>query len=527
MQLDSKKTKQIKPEMIIMIILHLLFVFGLQTQALIGGDGIFTYTLANNPYAFEYIDPAYKYIPENNGWIDAGILRENYVVESYDRFNYSAVYFHQRLDNHPLLYYSLVHTVCSLFSGTYSKMVTMGINLIFLLGIDILFVKLFKKIYGTEKYAVVPFVCLFLSLIMQKLYLLPRMYLMLAFFCVWYLYIHWMLLANERWKKCWLIQMIFCIFLGTQTHYYFYVFAGIVTMLTLFYFMSRRYRYKIFNYMYSGVIGIAGSWILFPWIIWHIFYNQMNKHTDVRPWSFEKLSDYVEFLNTVLFNGRGIVAVLILFVLFLTLVLNNKRKLDQNQQIAKEHQVFKWIIGISGGLFSLIIYTLDESIWYYSTPFYLVFIMFFSMVLIDLFRKVLKHKKFETTAVVLSAACLLIIFSVSATVSFVKEQIDDNVIRENFSSVASEYKQYDCIFVEQRKDNLLQGYFFEFGDYDEFKKIAYEEFEQNGLRSEDLSGRSTEDGLVIYAPVECSMDEEAFVFLAGNGKYSVYIKVEK
>ena len=164
----------------IIVLLHLIFVLllqVLQANAGIGGDGIFTYTLANNPYAFEYIDPEYKYLPNSDeGWISARVLRDSYIVGDYSQFNYSGAYFHQRIDNHPLAYYFLVHTVCSVFKETYSPYFTMIINLFFAGLADLVFIKLFKKIYGKTLYVIVPFVFLFFMVIMQQLYTLARMY---------------------------------------------------------------------------------------------------------------------------------------------------------------------------------------------------------------------------------------------------------------------------------------------------------------------------------------------------------------
>ena len=520
----QKHLKHIHLELLLMLfvlLFHLIFAFILQSHANIGGDGIFTYTLANNPYSFEYIDPVYDDLPQSNGWINASILKENYIVENYDRFNYSSVYWHQRIDNHPLLYYSLVHTVCSFFPGTYSRWFTMSINLFFLCCIDILFLKLFKKIYGHVSYCAVPFVFLFLQLVMQQLYTLPRMYLMLAFFCFWYLYIHWELITNNHWKKSSLIQMICCIFLGSQTHYYFYVYAGSLTILTLAYLVHKHYNYKLCNYIYSGILGIAASWILFPWIIWHIFFNQMQKHIAINSWSVTKLKNYVSFLNEQLFNGRGMIAVGGIIVLLLIM-----RFSKSENTTATDHRIFQKLAFGSGILFSLIIYTLDESVWYYSTPLYLTFIMWFSMVLIDAFRKIIIHKKTDMITISLSVITAVIILSLSSTINFAKDHIAEDRKSTEFSSIASSYKQYDCIFIEERQDNLLQGYFFEFGDYDEFKKISVADFYQNGINEDVLAGRSTENDFIVYAPVECILSESEYQFLESNGDYNIYQKTE-
>lgn len=133
--------------LLLIVIAHLIFIIFLQLHTTIGGDGIFTYTLANNPYSFEYIDSTLSKLPQNNGWINASVLRESYIVQAYSRFNYSSVYFHQRIDNHPLLYYSLVHTVSSFFPGTYSPTYTMIVNFIFITLCDILIISLFYKMY--------------------------------------------------------------------------------------------------------------------------------------------------------------------------------------------------------------------------------------------------------------------------------------------------------------------------------------------------------------------------------------------
>lgn len=511
---------------LILLILHLVFAFFLQSHAKIGGDGIFTYTLANNPYSFAYIDPAYKKLPENNGWISAHVLRESYIVEEYDRFNYSSVYFHQRIDNHPLLYYSLVHTICSLFPGTYSRLFTMIINLIFLCAIDVLIIKLFSKIYDKAIYAAVPFTCLFFLLVMQQLYILPRMYLILAFFCLWYLYLHWNFLTNARWQKSDLMQMILCIFLGSQTHYYFYVYAGSLTILTLAYLAGKRQRYKLFNYVYSGMIGIAASWILFPWIVWHIFFNQMQKHTSVAPWSMAKLQEYISFLNERLFNGRGFLAIAVLLVLYIIMIFRQKSS-GEHAVSCEGLRLFERMTLASSLMFSLIIFTLDESVWYYSTPLYLIFILWFSMKLIHLFREIITHRNADIITISVSVACLLLIFSVSATTDFIREHVEQDKQNTAFSQVASTHKQYDCIFIEERQDNLLQGYFLEFGDYDEFKKIPIDTFHQYGIQDTDLDGRTSDSGLIIYAPVTCTFDESVYQLLESNGDYNVYEMIKE
>ena len=154
--------------------------------------------------------------------------------------------------------------------------------------------------------------------VMQFLYTWARMYMMLFVFCLWYLYIHWHLIKQKGfWKKTCLAQMILCIFFGTLTHYYFYVYAASLTFLMIVFLVCEQRRHELFSYIYAGIIGIASSWIFFPWVIWHVFFNQQNKHADIIPWSLKKLESYFTFCNEKLFNGRIWMAAIVLAVLSL------------------------------------------------------------------------------------------------------------------------------------------------------------------------------------------------------------------
>lgn len=507
--------------MTLLVLLHLIFILFLQIHVRNGGDGIFTYTLANNPYAYVFIDPEYKYLPESNGWINAHILRESYVVEDYDQFNYSAVYFHQRLDTHPLAYYFLVHTICSIFHGTYSSLWSMIINFIFVGAVDVLMIKFFKKMYGRKYYAVVAFVSLFFLLVMQQLYILARMYIMLGFCCLWYLYIHYELVMNigGGWKRSQLVQLIACIILGSQTHYYFYVYAVPLTMFVMAYLFYKREIYKLLNYVYSGFIGIAVSWIIFPWVIWHIFFNQMQKHTIIYPWTVEKIKGYIEFLNQNLFNGRGCIAIVVIIALMIFSAIGIKNKKEENKQSS-----FLIMTFVNTVIFSLIIYTLDESVWYYSTPLYLSFVLLFSVEIVNLVTRSIKYRDKEWLIILLSVVCVTVILSLSSTLTFVSGYLEESEVDAAYRKTASEYKGYDCIFVEKEQNNLFSDNFLVLGDYDEFKKISVEEFNQNGIQEKDLLGRQSNNGLVIYIPVECEVPEEQkYLFLSSNGNYKVYM----
>lgn len=515
--------------LLILIVVQLVLVFLMQMRTVADSDAIFSYTLANNPYAYVFIDGMYNEFPQNNGWLSAHILRENYVVEEYDRFNYVGVYHHQRYDVHPPLYYFLVHTISSLFVGQYSIFYTLAINFVVLLISDILLVRLFQELYGKKGYALVPLVLLSSLDVMLFLFTWARMYMLLFMFCFWYLLIHWKLIKNRKcWKKSYLVQMVLCIFLGTMTHYYFYVYAACLTLFAMFFFIYEKRKYAVLNYIYAGIVGIMASWIIFPWVVEHIFGNAQGKHADIMPWSLEKVRNYVGFCNEKLFNGRMWIAILILVLLF---VWGKKSSGNVGEEISlSDKRIFKRMVFGSGIFYSLIIYTLDGGTQYYSTPFYLTFVIWFSMVLIDLTDKNKFFLKKDNSIIAMSVICVLAITSVSVgqrcianAVEVVDAAMHHTSLKSLFHRVSEDYRQYDCIFIEQYQNGLLQNMWFEFGEYDEFKKITVADFNQCGIDKSTLKGRNTEEsGILVYAPVSCVLDEEHYQLIAEGSAYHIY-----
>lgn len=62
----------------------------------------------------------------------ASIPYDNYVtVAENERFQYKNVWENQRKDNHPPLFYAILHTICSFFPGTFSIWYAGVINIVF------------------------------------------------------------------------------------------------------------------------------------------------------------------------------------------------------------------------------------------------------------------------------------------------------------------------------------------------------------------------------------------------------------
>lgn len=512
----------------VIVLLQMTLVFFAQITTVVGMDGIFSYTLSNNPYNYLFIDGIYHEFPQNNGWLDAHILKENYVVEEYDRFNYSAVYHHQRYDVHPPLYYFMVHTVSSLFPGRYSNLFSLGINLFALLILDIILIRMYGLLYGSSGYTVVPIAFLMLMESMFFLFTWARMYMLLFMFCAWYLYIHAKMLLLD-WKKSDFVQMIVCIFLGTLTHYYFYLYAGMLTFLAILYLVFQRKKIALLRYIYCGIVGIAASWIFYPWVLWHIFINDQNKHTDIEPWTLEKGKEYLLFLRDNLLNGRSWTCVFLL-VLWCLGVVVLKRTENGGEEREKKKRSFRKITIGSGLLYSLVIYTLDGDTVYYSTALYMAFIVWASMVILDLIGSVKLPWEKKAVRIGVAVVCVGMLYSgttmqnyLARTNKVISSVYNGEPLKGEFRRVPDNYRNYNCIYIEEKQDNIFHNYWLYFGEYQMFKKIPLEEFTLHGIRKEDLAGCEQKgDGILVYAPRECEFDERDYRWIAADASYNVY-----
>ena len=104
--------------------------------------------------------------------------------------------------------------------------------------------------------------------------------------------------------------------------------------------------------------------------------------------------------------------------------------------------------------------------------------------------------------------------------------VNHESLRNDLYKVSEDYKHYDCIYIEVSKDNLFHGLWFEFGDYDEFKKITIDDFKQYGISKKSLNGRKSMGDIIIYAPKECTFNESYYKLLVSDSTYNIFQLIE-
>ena len=134
-------------------------------------------------------------------------------------------------------------------------------------------------------------------------------------------------------------------------------------------------------------------------------------------------------------------------------------------------------------------------------------------------ERTLKHGEVCFTA---AAAALTVLLSGSVTNlrNCFANALDGYRAYTDMHQVAEEYQNADCLYVAGKEDNLLESLWFEFGEYDEFKRISAEEYEQlsaEGEWSDILRGRETENVIILYLPERLVLPDGAELLAVNNG----------
>lgn len=231
-------------------------------------------------------------------WRTNAEAKEYLVIDKEDILNYGMVYYNQDRDVHPPLFYYCVHTISILFYKTFSKYIIFILNL----GFFIASLYIIKKIMNTlRKENLTNLVVLLYGLSMGAIttVIYQRMYMMLTFFILLYLYLNLKIIENnfEIDKKMW-IKLAIAAILGYLTHINFCIIAGVIAIITIIGIGKKKgkkgVQKYILNYIKIAIIGV----ILFPSNILDIFFSyrgiqSFSNNTNY----FQKLWQYIDLIG--------------------------------------------------------------------------------------------------------------------------------------------------------------------------------------------------------------------------------------
>ena len=263
------------------------------------------------------------FVPEND-WKDCEEIRSEFQVRKGDRLNYGLVNQMQSLDVHPPLYYFLLHTVCGMSKGIFSKWQGLSINLLFFV-LSWIFLAKITRILTDSRLAVFS-VCLLygFSPAVYSGITFIRMYMMLTFECFLMLYFHLRALKNRQfsWGK-FFIPVLILSFAGFYTHYYFAVFLFFLAVPTFFYLLLQKgSRIRSLYYGGSVVLGLGLVVCVYPACLGHIFRGYRGEEAMDAFFSAgnfaERFNFFYNLTGEYAFGGLLSVTLLVLVLLCIT-----------------------------------------------------------------------------------------------------------------------------------------------------------------------------------------------------------------
>ena len=344
----------------IMIILTVVMFFYIDKKEGFHEDEIFSYTASNSSYSnimlsyakadnvdtilktpnmFETLHNLVYYIVFNRDEYDEKMISlqdrldtsvwktreeaaETMEINSiHEVFDYFTVYWNTSRDVHPPLFYFLVHFVSSIFYNNFSKYIIFIINLAFFLATCIVLRKIAKRL-DKENLAIPLLILYGFSIGAISTVMFQRMYMMLTFFTVLFLYINLKIYYNNfKLDKKLKIELVVTTILGFLTQYYFCIYAAFLALAMIIIMLWKESKNEIENYILqlikSAIIGV----LLFLPSIYHIFFSYRGAGGALSEFTvLEKMIAFIkQFFDS--FRLTIVAGIIICVILFITLII--------------------------------------------------------------------------------------------------------------------------------------------------------------------------------------------------------------
>ncbi len=372
-------------------------------------------------------------------WKTSEDAKEYATIGEGDVFNYLSVYYNQSRDVHPPLFYILVHFVSSIAYGVFSKYIIFAINLVFMIltcytirKIFILFDKKYLGLLAILSYG--------LSMGAASTAIFLRMYAMITFFGLMYLYLNLRILKHnleitkrDKWK------LFFTVLLGFLTQYYFCIFALFIFILMCIRMIYKKEYRVLRRYILIHVVTAIVGIILFPASIYHIFFSYRGARAASNGISLaEGLVFYLKILAES-FSINNIFMIIILALGVIGILAAIILKKVKKQKIEKWYQYI--LILVPTALYFLFIAKMAPSVEAKYGVRYLMLILPEIAILFVLgIYRIFKNKKVASIVTI----CITLVITVNGMITNKPKYLYTGY--SNYTKIAEEYKDLDFVY---------------------------------------------------------------------------------
>ena len=252
-------------------------------------------------------------------------------IQQEDIFNYFSVYYNQSRDVHPPLFYFLVHFTSTLFYNQFSKYIIFALNLLFFIGTLITIKKIMNKL--NHKELTIPTMILYgASMGAISTVMFQRMYMMLTFFSVLYLY-YIIKFIKDDFKIKYKFFFVLTIICGFLTQYYFCIYIVLIFLILAIYLLVNKQFKKCWDFFKPHILAAIIGILFYPFCIEDIFFSYRGiGSTDNKTNTFlENLQYYGEQIIN-LFSLQNIFIFLIIILIIVLIYKIIKKQLPKIQR---------------------------------------------------------------------------------------------------------------------------------------------------------------------------------------------------
>ncbi len=358
-------------------------------------------------------------------WQEKEQYRNEFVVLPGETFRYGLVAQMQSWDVHPPLYYFLLHTASSLFTGAFSKWLGIGVNLIAFIINFLLLIYLAKTVGGKKSWLSAWLVCGvwgFAPAVISGVMFI-RMYEWLTLFVLLCACIHVRAMNRKEMNvRFFYLPLAVTVYLGFMTQYYyiiFHVFMGVGFCIWLLFSYAGRAEHWFkrglllcFKYGGACALGLGAAILSYPASLSHIFRGYrgteaVSEFGDISN-TWERLHFFGGLMNDYVLGGCGIL--LLALIAFLGIAAGRRR-------MENRETYFVLLLACAGYFFTIAKTALLLGVTSnrYQLPIYGLMIL---LIIIPLFEKGLSGKHSRLPVEFLGVVCALALMVINLNKSF-------------------------------------------------------------------------------------------------------------
>lgn len=460
-------------------------------------------------------DEALTYGLANNGKGTGAVVKEGttaepssvdfikYLTVSPDnRFDYKDVWREQKNDVHPPLYYAVVHTICSLTPGYYSKWSAGFVNIICALIILYVSMKIAEE-FTQNRFS--------LNLIRISFILCSGILSAVSFFrmyvmaMMWVTWITLLLIRSLRYKtyRKFYVLVFMAALCGALTHYYCIIYIFFISVAYGIILLCGKQWLQFRKYVLTMLLAGGCALLIFPAMIEHMLFSNHGVITaeHLREASLSeylsRIKAYYVFLDTQIL-GKCFLFI-ICFILIYTIAVLCTRKEDNQISVfggnLNKENIYKWVLLIAPELFYFLFisktatYIVDR----YIFPIYAIAFLTFVLLMIKVTERIFSRHLTNVVIAILFSALIINNFRYT-------EWTYLYLSSKSFLHDTEAYAAVDCICIYEADWKILRAYY----EISHYKSITFlKDSSQDTLSKLELTNPSE---LIVIQ--ENEMDEK-------------------